>query len=217
MNFERIDMGNWSRKEIYSRYVDVIPCTFSMTVNIDITKVLYFVKSNNYKLFPTVLHTLSCVVNARKEFCMGHDAQGHLGYYDILHPSFTLFHDTTETFTNVWTEYSENYQKFLTKYILDVKSYQNECFNSKPQLGNNYFHVSCIPWVSFTGFNLNLQNGYNYLSPIFTLGKYFTSEGKTLLPLAIQVHHAVCDGFHVARLVHELQEKLDTFTPEGRS
>ena len=29
-----------------------------------------------------------------------------------------------------------------------------------------------------------------------------------LLPLALQVHHAVCDGFHACRLVREAQELL---------
>ncbi len=28
------------------------------------------------------------------------------------------------------------------------------------------------------------------------------------MPLALQVHHAVADGFHAARLVNELQELL---------
>ncbi len=31
------------------------------------------------------------------------------------------------------------------------------------------------------------------------------------LPLAVQVHHAVCDGFHVSRLINELQSWLDAF------
>lgn len=30
-----------------------------------------------------------------------------------------------------------------------------------------------------------------------------------MLPLAVQVHHSVCDGFHVARLINELQEISD--------
>ncbi|MDF1506551.1 CatA-like O-acetyltransferase, partial [Roseisolibacter sp. H3M3-2] len=28
------------------------------------------------------------------------------------------------------------------------------------------------------------------------------------MPLAIQVHHAVCDGFHVGRMLNELQQFL---------
>ncbi|EPW8855484.1 CatA-like O-acetyltransferase, partial [Enterobacter kobei] len=39
--------------------------------------------------------------------------------------------------------------------------------------------------------------------------KYYEQEGRVLLPLAVQVHHSVCDGFHVARFFNELQEVCD--------
>ena len=69
--------------------------------------------------------------------------------------------------------------------------------------------MSAIPWVSFTSFNINVANMRNFFAPMFTLGKYFTQEGKVLLPLAVQVHHSVCDGFHVARMINELQAMSD--------
>jgi chloramphenicol O-acetyltransferase type A len=47
------------------------------------------------------------------------------------------------------------------------------------------------------------------LFPMFTFGKYYEQDGKVLLPLAVQVHHSVCDGFHVARMFNELQEMCD--------
>ncbi|MDN5681389.1 MAG: CatA-like O-acetyltransferase, partial [Ewingella sp.] len=52
-------------------------------------------------------------------------------------------------------------------------------------------------------------NMQNFFAPIFTFGKYYKQDGKVLLPFAVQVHHSVCDGFHVARLVNELQEMSD--------
>lgn len=65
-----------------------------------------------------------------------------------------------------------------------------------------------IPWEDFEGFHLNLQKGYQYLLPIFTLGKYQEKDGRYTMPLAIQVHHAVCDGFHVCCFVEELKSLL---------
>jgi len=32
-----------------------------------------------------------------------------------------------------------------------------------------------------------------------------------MLPLAIQVHHAVCDGYHVGMFVVNLQKYIDEF------
>lgn len=39
--------------------------------------------------------------------------------------------------------------------------------------------------------------------------------GRVLLPLAVQVHHGVCDGFHTCRLVNELQQLLDGCEGQG--
>ena len=80
---------------------------------------------------------------------------------------------------------------------------------ARPNTPANTFPVSMIPWASFSGFNLNLQKGYDYLLPIFTMGKFYQENGKTLLPLAVQVHHGVCDGFHLCRFVTELQDLLN--------
>lgn len=32
-----------------------------------------------------------------------------------------------------------------------------------------------------------------------------------MLPLAIQVHHAVCDGYHVGKFIEILQAGIDAF------
>ncbi len=65
--------------------------------------------------------------------------------------------------------------------------------------------MSSLPWASFTGFNLNIGNDWDHLAPIFTLGRYTERDGRVLLPLAVQVHHATADGFHSTRLVNEVQ------------
>ena len=68
-----------------------------------------------------------------------------------------------------------------------------------------------VPWLSFTGFHLNRSGSGKYLLPIFTMGKFVEREGRRLLPLAVQVHHAACDGYHVGKFVECLQEKIYRF------
>lgn len=41
------------------------------------------------------------------------------------------------------------------------------------------------------------------------MGKYYKDQDKFILPLAIQIHHSVCDGFHVCRFISELQELIN--------
>ncbi len=209
--FNKIDMQNWNRKNSYHHYFNDVPCTYSMTVNLDITNFLEVVRERRQKFFPVMLYALSQIVNSHKEFRMDMDEDHHIGYYDCSNPCYTVYHSETETFTTIWTEYTPHVELFIQNYNQDIAKYKTDFHNSKPFAGKNYFNVSCIPWTSFTGFHLNLQKGYDYLPPIFTMGKYFLNDDKMMLPLSIQVHHAVCDGFHLSRFINELQDSLHAF------
>lgn len=57
----------------------------------------------------------------------------------------------------------------------------------KPDVPDNCFTVSMIPWVSFEGFNLNLQKGYDYLLLIFTMRKYYEEMTKISYTLLWQI------------------------------
>lgn len=72
-----------------------------------------------------------------------------------------------------------------------------------------------VPWFSFTAFDINVFDAGKHLLPIFTMGKFMDEYGRRMLPLAIQVHHAVCDGYHVGKFLRVLQEKIDSFQKES--
>ena len=127
--------------------------------------------------------------------------------WDEIHPQYTIFHNETETFSSLWSHYDGDIHHFLKSYSEDVARYGNNlAYWPKEESRENIFFVSGIPWVSFTSFNYTVANVKNFFSPMFTLGKYYNQDGKVLLPLAVLVHHSVCDGFHAARMINELQE-----------
>lgn len=206
MTFTKIDLDSWPRRAYFNHYFTQVPCTYSAVFKLDITKL----RQRKEKLYPAMLYFLSTVVNRHQEFRMAYRETGEVGFYDVVHPCFTIFHPDTETFSNLWTAYTPDYQAFRAAYEQNLAAYgSRQDIMAHPDTPENTFPVSMVPWASFEGFNLNLQNGYHYLPPIFTMGKFQEENGKTLLPLAIQVHHAVCDGFHLCRLVNELQELLN--------
>lgn len=212
MGFKLIDVSKWNRKEHYDHYLNQVPCSYSMTLNLELTSLIRKIKKLDIKLYPTMIYLLSKVVNCHDEFRMAIDSKGQIGVFDLLFPSYTLFQKDTETFTNVWTEYTDSFSVFYERYLLDVNNYGTiKNFEAKSNAPANVFNISSIPWVSFTGFNLNLPKATTYLLPIFTMGKYFEQNGKLLLPFAIQVHHAACDGFHLARFVNDLQGNVNSF------
>ncbi|SFF47364.1 chloramphenicol O-acetyltransferase type A [Paenibacillus algorifonticola] len=207
MIFNLIDIDNWSRKPYFEHYLNHVRCTYSMTADIDITLLRAELKCMGIKLYPALIYMITTVVNRHCEFRTCFDSEGRLGIWDRMSPSFTIFHEEDKTFSSIWTPFSEEFQTFYDRYLQETETYKNakQLFpvtNEPP----NTFPISSIPWVSFTGFNLNVYTGGTYLLPIFTMGKYHWQDKKILLPLSVQCHHAVCDGYHASLIFNELQE-----------
>lgn len=204
--FKVIDLDTWSRQEHFEHYLKQVPCTYQMTVKLDISGVM----ARKERLYPSMLHVFATVMNRHEELrCFVRD-QGQLCVWEQLHPSYTVFHQDSETFSILWTAYEQDYARFKQNYEQDLALYgANTGLMGKPDCPENCFNVSMIPWVSFDSFTLDLPEGNNYLLPIFTMGRFYEEQNRTLLPVAIRFHHAVCDGFHAARLVNEVQELLN--------
>lgn len=210
--FKHIDMETWNRREYFQHYFQSVPCSYSMTTNIDITNLKHTLIETNGSFTSAIIYLLTLEVNRHEEFRTSIDEEGRIGIFDSMHPSYAFFHKETETFSCLWTQFDLNYQVFYQNYCNDIQKYGAlEGIAPKPDMPANVFDISNIPWTSFSGFNLNLPKGASYLLPIFTLGKYFSQEKRIFLPISVQVHHAVCDGFHVCRFLNELQEQADHF------
>jgi len=205
MAFRLIDLDTWERREFYEHFINEVVCTYSVTVNLDITPL------NGTRLYPAMIWLLTKTVNDMPEFRTSLTTQG-LGIFDSMHPMYTVFNKENKNFSGIWSYFSEDYGKFLKNYESDVDRYsQSTRYAPKEGTPENAFNISMVPWLEFTSFNINVFDDGKFLLPIFTMGKFFERDGKRLLPLSIQVHHAVCDGYHVGLFVEKLQRKIDSF------
>lgn len=205
MAFHKIDLETWPRREYYEHYIHQVVCTYSITVRLDITRL------GGHKIYPSMLWLLTQTVNEFAQFRTQLTPEG-LGYFDEMHPRYTVFSPEKETFSSIWTLCGADFPAFLARYREDVARYApSGRFSPKPGQPENCFDVSMLPWMRFEGLNLNIFGEGKYLLPIFTMGQAFVEGEKTLLPLAIQAHHAVCDGYHVSQFVAALQEKIAAF------
>lgn len=207
--YTSVDLSRWARKEHFEVFQSFAQSTINQTVEIDITALLKHIKEVGWKFYPTMIFLLSKIVNRHSEFRMAMK-NNELIIWNEVHPSYTIFHHETETFSSLWSHYDGNIHHFQNVYAEDIARYGSVLsYWPKEESRENIFFVSAIPWVTFTSFNINVANMQNFFAPMFTFGKYVKRDEKVLLPLAVQVHHSVCDGFHLARLFNELQELCD--------
>ncbi|OMF94199.1 type A chloramphenicol O-acetyltransferase [Paenibacillus sp. FSL R7-0337] len=209
MIFNLIDRDNWKRQEIFNHYLNQ-GTTFSLTAEIEISVLYRIIKQQEYKLYPALLFLMTRVVNSNIAFRMGYNCTGELGYWDKVDPLYTIADSVSESFSAIWTAGTNDFKAFHDAYVSDVENYKDSgrLFPKTP-IPEHTFSVSMIPWTSFTGFNLNISNNGNYLLPIITAGKFTTTGDSIYLPLSLQVHHAVCDGYHAGWFMNEVQAMAD--------
>ncbi|HIC0330217.1 TPA: CatA-like O-acetyltransferase, partial [Streptococcus agalactiae] len=158
MNFNKIDLDNWKRKEIFNHYLNQ-QTTFSITTEIDISVLYRNIKQEGYKFYPAFIFLVTRVINSNTAFRTGYNSDGELGYWDKLEPLYTIFDSVSKTFSGIWTPVKNDFKEFYDLYLSDVEKYNGsgKLFPKTP-IPENAFSLSIIPWTSFTGFNLNVNN-----------------------------------------------------------
>ena len=206
MKFTLVDRSCWKREEYFHYFLHEVPCMYSMTVELDVTAIM----KRHARPYPAMLYFLSVVENRHRKFRMAFNPAGELGFFDVVHPSYTIFHPDDYTFSSLWTEYHETYEDFLFAYEKDLAVYgENKGLFGKPDRPENLFPVSVIPWVSFESLHLSFPRAYRHFIPMYTLGRLHRKKSRYYMPLALEVHHAVCDGYDAGKIIREVQDLIN--------
>lgn len=206
-SFHIIDKKNWDRAIYFDYYFSQIKCKYNITANIDITNLVKIQKENHLKFFPVMLYVIIKAVNQNKEFRMSFNENGELGYWDKVVPCYTLFHEDSKTFTDIWSDYDDDFFVFYRTVVKDMEKYKNVTgvIKARPNQPQNFCPVSCLPWLSFTNFSQDTYTENTFLYPLIKFGKYLESNNKIMIPVSVFVSHAVADGYHTCKLINDIQ------------
>ncbi|MGN0666779.1 MAG: CatA-like O-acetyltransferase [Huintestinicola sp.] len=211
MKFTPIDMQSWPRAQVFYYFSKMAPTGYSLTVNMNVTKLKRFTESNGMKFFPVYLWLVTKNLNRQTEFKIA-EQEGVLGYFDTLTPLYASFHDDDKTFSFMWTEYNDDLGEFYRNYIENQRSFGENhgvlCQPLTPPPPNSYT-VSCLPWVSFNSFSVHSYENKPYYFPSIEAGKFFEEGQELIMPLSITCHHAATDGYHISLFLEELQNDMD--------
>ncbi len=212
--YTKVDLDSWSRGSLFQSYIDNMRIVMSLTADIDVTRLTEFARSRHLKFYPSMIWAVSKVVNAHDEFKYGWDGSGALIRWDFISPSYTGFHREDESFTKLVTVFSDDIFTFHTRFLADQETYKDQraFVENQPR---NFFDVSCLPWVKYRHFDLHVFDEGKFLAPVVTWGKYEMERGRYLMPLTMNLHHAVADGFHLSRFFIEIQALIDSLPGES--
>ena len=209
--FHKIDLATWPRREHYAYYTQKLKIEYNMTARMQVDHLLEFCHQNGYRFYPAFICVVTRVVNRLENFRMFRNQAGELCVWDEVVPNYTIFHEDDKTFSDCWSEYSDDIETFYQNIVGDMERFKDKK-GIKVKAGQpaNFYCISCEPWTDFTGFSSRMTNGEPQFFPIVTAGKYVTENGKTTMPVNMMIAHAVCDGYHAGLFFNELQKELNS-------
>ena len=212
MHFTPIDRNTWPRGQMFYYFAKMAPTGYSITVNMDVTALRQTLKQAGLKFFPAYLWLVTKNLNSQCEFKLA-ERDGILGYYDMLTPLYASFHEDDQTFSLMWTEYTNSFPVFYEAYLANQARYGDvHGVLAQPVTPpENAYTVSCLPWVSFSHFAVHSYENKPYYFPSVEAGQFFEQQGRTMMPLSITCHHAATDGYHVKCFLESLQADMDGF------
>lgn len=203
--FRKIDVHTWERKTHYEIYRQFANARYDITLELDVTNLVKYVKENHLSFTLTMIHTIAKCANEIDEFRMRIENDEPV-IYDKIDLSFTYLNKEANLMKNVVAENDANVFAFNRKAKAAIEK-QNVYFTGP--LGNGIYQFSSIPWISYTHISHTFSGNKNYAVPVFDFGKFHEKNGRLVMPFSIEVHHSFVDGYHIGVLVEKLQKTLD--------
>lgn len=208
MKYEIVDLNHWNRSELFQFYINRMRIVMSLTVDLDVTPLVKFTKQHGLRFYPSMIWIVSRAVNNHDTFKYGWAPDGRLIRWESISPSYADFHKDDEQCTKLVTPFSEDLFQFHAQFLRDQDAFRNVRGIAENQ-PLNFFDVSCLPWVHYQHFDVHVFDQGTFLAPVVTWGKYENVQDKFIMPLTMNIHHAVADGFHLSRFFKEVQELID--------
>lgn len=206
--FTKIDVGTWPRAQEYGFFTKAVPLGFSLTVDLDVTKTRKALKKKSTKFCPAFLWLLTGSINKQNELKTD-EQDGVVGFWDVLHPMYPVLHED-KSLSMMWTRYDDSFSVFYRRYLDDNEKFGATLgFLSQPDNPPplNTTVITQLPWINFKHFAFHLDVNKPHL-PSFGCGRFSEKGRKTTMPFSVNVNHCIADGWHVHRLIEDVQNRL---------
>ncbi|MEG1878356.1 MAG: CatA-like O-acetyltransferase [Pseudoflavonifractor sp.] len=205
-----LDLTCSPRRAHFEYFRDMDYPYVGVTINVEITQWLQKIKAEQRPFFLSLLYEVAGAANAVPELrqrILG-DGVVEFGHCPA---SYTLaLEDGSYCYCTV--DCRMPYGRFLPYALRQQADAAVQPSISDEDGGLPLLFISSAPWLSYTALVQPVPKPADS-NPRITWGKYFTQEGKILLPVSLLCHHALVDGRHLAAFYETLNARLQAERP----
>jgi len=203
----KLDVDAWNRREHFNFFKTFDQPYYGVTVQLDCTRAYAQCKVLGVSFFSYYLHKILVAINNIDNFKYRIEG-GDVYLCDPIDSSATILRDDhTFGFSHIkFTTDLLEFHEIVTTEIARVKATTGLfTTGSLPDV----IHFSALPWVNFTSISEASNQNSGDSCPKISVGKLTDVDSRKMMPFAIQVHHALVDGYHLGLFLDKLQALLN--------
>ena len=206
-----IDLDNWPRKQHFELFKNFSQPYFNVCVRLDIQTLYDYCKTNQISFFQAYVYCTLKACYAYEPIMLRINNSKPCLLNTVRASVVELAKNDTFIFS--YFNYKNSFKEF-TVHAEQV----GEKAKSQPLFSDAFaqtegqadlIHISVLPWLNFSAFSHAFSDGQSLGIPKFVFGQYDKYTGT--IPLAIDVHHSLMDGLHVAKFINTLQTTFNDF------
>jgi len=197
-----IDIKTWNRRQHFEHFKALANPFFTVTIPFNVSKAYDFSKKNKVSFFGKYLHDCMKAINDVENFRY-RILDDKVVDFEVIHASATISRED-HTFGFSFIEYDEDLNVFIKNLEKEKNRIQNTNELYPPKNGLDCIHCSAMPWFDFTG-HKEPVSGKQESIPELAFGKVVNGR----MNVAVNVNHALVDGYHVGLFAKKFQFYLN--------
>ncbi len=201
-----LDLERWPRRATFEFFRSYDKPYFNVCAPLEAGPLLDRVRAvPGTSLFLAYLHLSLKTANELEPFRY-RLSDGRVLVHDRIHAGSTLLIDD-DRFDFAYFDYDEDFSRFqaAARESMALVRAAGGTMQAREDR-TDLIHYSTLPWISFTSFSHARNWGREDSVPKIVFGKLAEQGGRRLLPVSVEVHHALMDGLHVGRYLERLQQ-----------
>jgi chloramphenicol O-acetyltransferase type A len=201
-----LDIASWPRREVFEFFRNFDKPYFNICTALDVSALRDLLSQRPNRNISLAYHYFALRVANEIEPFRYRLREGRVVVHDVIHGGTTVLLEN-ETFTLAYFDYQDNFDRFIAEARQSVELVRAGDQGFRPRNDDDArIHFTTLPWVSFTSFS-HARNWQREDSiPKIAFGKFTSQADRTMLPISVEVHHALVDGFHVGKYLNRLGE-----------
>jgi len=205
-----LNIDTWNRKQHFEHFLTLQDPYFGLTATIDVTNAYNWSKANQKSFFIVYLHACLKAINSVENLKYRIEEDAKVVIHDKIDVSATILRPD-KTFGFSYVPFTTDFEVFHKGVISEKERIFNSTDLFPPIYSEACIHCSAIPWVNFTGHKEPSARIKNESIPKVAFGKMEKVNDQFLMPVAINVNHALVDGYHIGLFYENFQSELNAF------